>query len=591
MNACQQQDLLLDYVYEELSPAQAAALTEHLQGCAQCSRELMGMKGVRGAMAALPPAEMPEDAIARMTAEVMAAATVEASRFAAAAERPLGADVVGGGAGADGQGGKLLPLRRRGVMRVLLHPASGVLAAAALALVVIMGNGFQKSMRPATLPPSPVIREDDAPTAALAPSKLEAQKPGEGAAPKRPDPLLVTQEPPEGSAAAPRAEEASPGRYREAELGKDVGVGRSGGQAGKADVANLDALRARPVAMDSLRKKSASAALDDSLLARPDAPASKPSPAKPAPEEWAPKKDAKPAPSRDEAERASAPPAVAQHEDKRATKAEVQAARSVPAPKVAVVSGGVKGGLSAADDVEVRKAQEVMKEAGSVQRQRDLDQVIARRPVAEPQQPVRASASQERYADAQAVAVPTTPPAAAPPPPPAQAPQAGAAVAESAQELVRAAPRSYGNLNRGPSAPVPAQGYLAAQSRGQQSLATQQGLGQQNYGVQNQAGDGPGLSRPALLANLREQARQGRCKDAAQVATQIERSYGALTDEERQLVQACASPDNNRMAAEPMEQRENLNYQNSQNSNDYSRGKRAAPRKAARSKAAADKAY
>ena len=55
MNACQQQDLLLDYVYEELSPAQAAALTEHLQGCAQCSRELMGMKGVRGAMAALPP--------------------------------------------------------------------------------------------------------------------------------------------------------------------------------------------------------------------------------------------------------------------------------------------------------------------------------------------------------------------------------------------------------------------------------------------------------------------------------------------------------------------------------------------------------
>ena len=71
MSECQHQELLLDYVYEELSPAQAAALTEHLPGCSACARELAGLRGVRGAMASLPAAELPEDAVARMTAEVM----------------------------------------------------------------------------------------------------------------------------------------------------------------------------------------------------------------------------------------------------------------------------------------------------------------------------------------------------------------------------------------------------------------------------------------------------------------------------------------------------------------------------------------
>ncbi len=53
-------DVLLDYAYGELAPANARALELHLQGCEACSRSLASIKSVRQTMAKLPSEAVPE---------------------------------------------------------------------------------------------------------------------------------------------------------------------------------------------------------------------------------------------------------------------------------------------------------------------------------------------------------------------------------------------------------------------------------------------------------------------------------------------------------------------------------------------------
>lgn len=54
-------ELLLDFAYQELDPAETRRIEAHLAGCPACTRELEGIRGVRKAMAPLTP-EPPPDA-------------------------------------------------------------------------------------------------------------------------------------------------------------------------------------------------------------------------------------------------------------------------------------------------------------------------------------------------------------------------------------------------------------------------------------------------------------------------------------------------------------------------------------------------
>ena len=117
---------ILDYLYGELSDAERAAFEHRLSEDQELRAEVDALGGVRAAYKKLPPAEQSADSAQRMTALLVQQA----------------AQLHGGGGGTpdrkpdEGEIGKVLPFgaRGRGLRRVLLHPASGVFAAAAVAL-------------------------------------------------------------------------------------------------------------------------------------------------------------------------------------------------------------------------------------------------------------------------------------------------------------------------------------------------------------------------------------------------------------------------------------------------------------------------
>jgi hypothetical protein len=144
---------LLDYVYGELEGEALATFRAHLEGCAQCQRELQGFERVRGVVKqTLPLVEPPPAAVGAMHAQLLHAATQR---------RP--------------SRGKVLQLFRK----VAMHP--GYAAAAAL-LLVGGAVGVQWSRGKLAMPP-PAASEVEAPSAPAvaapppAPLPVEAAKP------------------------------------------------------------------------------------------------------------------------------------------------------------------------------------------------------------------------------------------------------------------------------------------------------------------------------------------------------------------------------------------------------------------------------
>ena len=90
-------DQALDYAYGELAPEQAAALEQHLAGCAKCQAEVAMVKRVRSVVAAaLPPVDPPAVTTGALHQQLL---------HAAAQRRPA-------------KGGKILQFARR----MVAHP-------------------------------------------------------------------------------------------------------------------------------------------------------------------------------------------------------------------------------------------------------------------------------------------------------------------------------------------------------------------------------------------------------------------------------------------------------------------------------------
>ncbi len=166
---CPQDDRLLDYLYEELNAEEAAAYAEHLAGCPACQQALGQMRRVRTAFRQLPPAVPDEDTLQRMSAQVLHQAAQARPGMNGAAARTLGSTNNLPSA----EVGKLLPLRRRRVRDFLWHPATPIMAVAAMALVfVVAKDRMDGTFAPPAerVMPAPKLEPASAPAAAAAPA-------------------------------------------------------------------------------------------------------------------------------------------------------------------------------------------------------------------------------------------------------------------------------------------------------------------------------------------------------------------------------------------------------------------------------------
>ena len=70
---CKQADnLMIDFLYGELSPGDHAAFEKHLQGCPEHAREVEKLRGVLNLVRAQEPEEVPEAVSARIMANARA---------------------------------------------------------------------------------------------------------------------------------------------------------------------------------------------------------------------------------------------------------------------------------------------------------------------------------------------------------------------------------------------------------------------------------------------------------------------------------------------------------------------------------------
>jgi hypothetical protein len=181
---CKYDDQVLDYVYGELAPEERTAFAAHLPACTSCRPQVDGMGQVRTQFREQPLAAPATDAMQRMTAVLM--------QEAAKAHGPALLNGVAT-AGPSGGGGQVIPFRPRGLRRVLLSPATGILsvAAAALFYVVVRSSAPTQAPAPTAAPAGqPVVAAltpPPAPAVAAAPTTTTAEAakeiPSEPAAP------------------------------------------------------------------------------------------------------------------------------------------------------------------------------------------------------------------------------------------------------------------------------------------------------------------------------------------------------------------------------------------------------------------------
>lgn len=192
---CRHDDQILDYVYGELSAAERAEFERHLSSCATCPSQVHSFSRVHSEVRGLPRLEPSAEAMQRITAVLM--------QEAAKVKPASGKNGVSADPAAAHGGGKIIEFRPRGLRRILLHPATGVTAVAAAALLFVMFRPPGPDTEVATPAPAahPTI------TAATTPPRA-GESPGakqEGAAPKAEEPAA-----PETLATAPAAPVAAP---------------------------------------------------------------------------------------------------------------------------------------------------------------------------------------------------------------------------------------------------------------------------------------------------------------------------------------------------------------------------------------------
>lgn len=205
---CPYDEKLLDYLYEELGPEEAKDFSAHLQGCERCQAALEKLGGARRAFRELPQPAIEEDSLQRMTAQLLAQAQAPVAKQPATGKDKAGKQNVQTlGSTKDlpsAEVGKLLPFRRKGWKGVLFHPAAGVVAAAAMALVFVVAKNWQAGPilptvveSPGALKPDPLSAAAPAARATAALEKDVASQEAQGAAPTT-SPALGDDEVPSG---------------------------------------------------------------------------------------------------------------------------------------------------------------------------------------------------------------------------------------------------------------------------------------------------------------------------------------------------------------------------------------------------------
>lgn len=258
---CKYDEQLLDYVYGELSETEARRFTEHLHGCGACAAQVASFGRVRQEFKNRPPVEPAGESLQRMTALLMQAATESA-----AASSPA----------ATGGGGKILQLRSRGLRRLFLHPAGGVMAVAAAALFWVVFRAQPGSQSDISSPTS----FQAVPGAASVP--VGAAPTPEPAVPSPVDSAEKKAQLAEGTTASPGG--ASP--KLEQSAGDGLRAAGKGGERPKADPADdFGGLRARgpakeldTVARRSVEENKPQAVPKQRELAQLLPPAAKPTP-------------------------------------------------------------------------------------------------------------------------------------------------------------------------------------------------------------------------------------------------------------------------------------------------------------------------
>jgi hypothetical protein len=306
------QDLLLDLAYGELSPARAAEVEAHVQGCASCQRERAQIAGARTLVAPLLKIEEPSPA---MDEPILRAARAEAARLAqgagqraaAAAAAPRVIEVVGSissleaatsvDAHAPVQINAAPRKRSRWALRVAV--AGSIAAAAGLAVVVTDTRKATDARQEAV-----ATKEPERQIHIVVPEQPKKGPAGAPAAPP-PPPVIAEKEarlapkkapPADKKAAAGDAESRAQAAQLGAALEAELDRAERGARAGRAEsaegkkrlVAHSDDSKAKD--LDGARKSDrgfAKGQVGWGVLAKKEAPAPQPPPpaeAKPAAE-------------------------------------------------------------------------------------------------------------------------------------------------------------------------------------------------------------------------------------------------------------------------------------------------------------------
>ncbi len=207
------QDLLLDLAYDELAPARASELADHLAGCEECRKEKASLDQVRRATAPLREVEEPpsgfDDRIleaARTQASLEHDGNVGQVIEVSGSVRPLGLDAARIDAHANP---KMRPERTR--PRWVLRAAVGGSVAAAAALALVVSNTVQsRRVQPPANPDEFRIRVQPAAPQAVEDALRDAEAP-QHATPQKAAP------PPEQKATPPPAQKAAPPPARQSE--------------------------------------------------------------------------------------------------------------------------------------------------------------------------------------------------------------------------------------------------------------------------------------------------------------------------------------------------------------------------------------
>jgi len=236
MDCRQIEELMMEYLYQELDAAQSTAYRAHLSSCPQCAAQLAGYERTRQAVRSLPDMDPPAAVTARLLHEAASRRPVQAVEAVAAGMTVGGGRVVR----AAGEGKGAWAWLTGWMQPIFAHPgfaaAAGLVVVGGIAGFLAMRGKFDTAatarMESAAAPS--VVPE---PTTATAPTASEDQLKLARQAGEKVEAFLGSEGVPAPGAVAPANEpEAAPkpGRTRLASPQEEQQLGHGGVAAGKA---------------------------------------------------------------------------------------------------------------------------------------------------------------------------------------------------------------------------------------------------------------------------------------------------------------------------------------------------------------------